>query len=92
MRVYKARGGRAAVGVSEDLFVTLPRGQADRVELKIELAPKVFAPLSTADRVGLVRAMLDGKIVAEAALQPVADVPLGGFFRRFWDTIVSWFH
>lgn len=92
MRVYKARGGRAAVGVGEDLFVTLPRGQADRVELKIELAPKVFAPLSTADRVGLVRAMLDGKIVAEAALQPVADVPLGGFFRRLWDTIVSWFH
>lgn len=92
MRVYKARDGLAAVGVSEDLFVTLPRGQADRIELKIELAPKVFAPLSTADRVGLVRAMLDGKIVAEAALQPVADVPLGGFFRRLWDTIVSWFH
>jgi serine-type D-Ala-D-Ala carboxypeptidase (penicillin-binding protein 5/6) len=92
LRVYKASGGRAAVGVGEDLFVTLPRGQADRIELKIELAPKVFAPLSTADRVGLVRAMLDGKIVAEAALQPVADVPLGGFFRRLWDTIVSWFH
>jgi D-alanyl-D-alanine carboxypeptidase (penicillin-binding protein 5/6) len=91
LRVYKARGGRAAVGVAQDLFVTLPRGQADRVELKIELAPKVFAPLSAADRVGIVRAMLDGKIVGEAALQPIADVPLGGFFRRLWDTILSWF-
>jgi len=91
LRVYKASGGRAAVGVAKDLFVTLPRGQADRVELKIELAPKVFAPLSAADRVGIVRAMLDGKIVGEAALQPIADVPLGGFFRRLWDTILSWF-
>jgi D-alanyl-D-alanine carboxypeptidase (penicillin-binding protein 5/6) len=92
LRVYKASGGRAAVGVAEDLFVTLPRGQAERVELKIELAPKVFAPLSAADRVGIVRAMLDGKIVGEAALQPIAEVPLGGFFRRLWDTIVSWFN
>ncbi len=92
MRVYKAAGGHAAVGVAGDLTVTLPRGQADRVELKLELAPKVFAPLSMADRVGVVRAVLDGKVVAEAELHPVADVPLGGFFRRLWDTIVSWFN
>ena len=92
LRVYKARGGIAAVGVAEDLVVTLPRGRADRIELKLELAPKVFAPLSAADRVGVVRAMLDGKVVAETALHPIADVPLGGFFRRLWDTIVSWFN
>jgi D-alanyl-D-alanine carboxypeptidase (penicillin-binding protein 5/6) len=92
LRVYKASGGRAAVGVAEDLYVTLPRGEGERVELKLELAPKVFAPLSTTDRVGVVRAMLDGKPVGEAALHPVADVPLGGFFRRLWDTIVSWFN
>lgn len=92
LRVFKASGGRAAVGVAEDLVVTLPRGQADGVELKLELAPKVFAPLSKADRVGVVRAMLNGKVVAEAELHPVADVPPGGFFRRLWDTIVSWFN
>ena len=91
-RVYEASGGRAAVGVAEDLYVTLPRGQADRIDLKLELAPKVFAPLSTTDRVGVVRALLNGKVVAEAPLQPVADVPLGGFFRRLWDTILSWFN
>ena len=92
LRVYKANGGVAAVGVAEDLFVTLPRGHAEGVELQLELAPKVFAPLSATDRVGVVRAMLAGKVVAEAALHPVADVPLGGFFRRLWDTIISWFN
>ena len=92
LRVYKASGGHAAVGVAEDLYVTLPRGQADKIGLKLELAPKIFAPLTPADRVGVVRAMLDGKVVAEAPLQPVAEVPLGGFFRRLWDTIVSWFN
>jgi serine-type D-Ala-D-Ala carboxypeptidase (penicillin-binding protein 5/6) len=90
-RIYKASGGSAPVGIGHDLVVTLPRGQADKVELKLELAPKVFAPLTKSDRVGVVRALLDGKVVAEAALHPVADVPEGNFFRRIWDTILSWF-
>jgi serine-type D-Ala-D-Ala carboxypeptidase (penicillin-binding protein 5/6) len=90
-RIYKARGGRAAVGLAEDLIVTLPRGVAEKVEIKVELAPKVFAPLSVSDRVGVVRAWVDGKVIAEAPLHPLADVPRGNFFRRIWDTILSWF-
>ena len=90
-RIYRAPGGRAAVGVAEDMVVTLPRGVADRVEFKLELAPRLFAPLTQADRVGLVRALLDGKVIAEASLHPVVDVPRGNIFRRIWDTILSWF-
>jgi D-alanyl-D-alanine carboxypeptidase (penicillin-binding protein 5/6) len=90
-RIYKAAGGRAAVGLAQDLVLTLPRGQAERVEYAIELAPKVFAPLTKSDRVGTFRAMLDGKVVAEAPVSPLADVPRGNFFRRIWDTILSWF-
>jgi D-alanyl-D-alanine carboxypeptidase (penicillin-binding protein 5/6) len=90
-RVYRARGGRAPVGLAGDLLVTLPRGQADRVEYKVELAPRVFAPLTKSDRVGVLRALVDGKVVAEAPIQPLADVPRGNIFRRIWDTILSWF-
>jgi D-alanyl-D-alanine carboxypeptidase (penicillin-binding protein 5/6) len=90
-RIYKARGGRAAVGLARDLVLTLPRGRADRVEFRTELAPRVFAPLTKSDRVGTLRATLDGKLVAEAPLSPLADVPRGNIFRRIWDTILSWF-
>jgi D-alanyl-D-alanine carboxypeptidase (penicillin-binding protein 5/6) len=90
-RVYKASGGEAAVGLASDLAITLPRGQADKVEYTMELAPKVFAPLTKSDRVGTLRASIDGKVVAEVPLQPIADVPAGNIFRRIWDTILSWF-
>jgi D-alanyl-D-alanine carboxypeptidase (penicillin-binding protein 5/6) len=89
-RVYRARGGRAAVGLAGDLLATLPRGQADRVEYRLELAPRVFAPLTKSDRVGVLRALVAGKVVAEAPVQPLADVPRGNIFRRIWDTILSW--
>ena len=91
LRVYKARGGSAGVGLAGDLVLTLPRGHAERVELKLELASKVFAPLTKSDRVGVARAWLDGKVIAEAALQPLDEVPRGNIFRRIWDTILSWF-
>ncbi|HXV39791.1 MAG TPA: D-alanyl-D-alanine carboxypeptidase family protein [Steroidobacteraceae bacterium] len=90
-RIFKARGGRAAVGVAGDLWVTLPRGQAERATLSIELAPKVFAPLTVSDRTGVVRALVDGAVVAEAPLSPLAEVPRGNIFRRIWDTFMSWF-
>lgn len=90
-RVYKASGGRAAVGLARDLVATLPRGVSDRVEIRVEPAPRVFAPLTASDRTGVVRAVLEGKVIAEAALQPLADVPTGNIFRRIWDTILSWF-
>ena len=90
-RIYKAPDGRAAVGLAQDLVVTLPRGQADRIEFAVELAPRVFAPLTKSDRVGTLRALLDGKVVAEVPISPLADVPRGNIFRRMWDTILSWF-
>ena len=71
--------------------MTLPRGQADRIEFAVELAPRVFAPLTKSDRVGTLRALLDGKVVAEMPISPLADVPRGNIFRRMWDTILSWF-
>jgi serine-type D-Ala-D-Ala carboxypeptidase (penicillin-binding protein 5/6) len=90
-RIYKAPGGSAPVGLAGDLVLTMRRGQADQVEYKVELAPRVFAPLTTSDRVGVLRALVNGKVVAEAALHPLADVPQGNIFRRIWDTILSWF-
>ncbi len=90
-RIYRARGGRAAVGVPQDLWVTLPRGMAARATFAVELAPKLFAPLSPSDRTGTLRALVDGKVVAEAPLSPLAEVPRGNIFRRIWDTILSWF-
>jgi len=91
VRVYRARGGRAALGLREDLAVVLPRASTGTVEVRVEPAPKLFAPLTVQDQAGTVRVLLDGKPLTEAGLYPLADTPTGGFLRRLWDTILSWF-
>ncbi len=90
-RIYGADGGEAALGLREDLYVTVPRGEYGNVRIAIEFKPGLQAPLKASDAVGKVSALLDGKIVAERTLYPVKDVAEGGFFRRAWDTVASWF-
>jgi serine-type D-Ala-D-Ala carboxypeptidase (penicillin-binding protein 5/6) len=90
-RVLRARGGKAAVGLADELYVTVPRGRADDVVVSIELEPGLRAPLAASQAVGRVQATLDGEVIAVDHVYPLADVPEGGFFRRLWDTIVGWF-
>jgi len=90
-RVLRAPGGKAAVGLADELYVTVPRGRADDVVVSVELEPGLRAPLAASQAVGRVQATLDGEVVAVDRVYPLADVPEGGFFRRLWDTIVGWF-
>ena len=84
----RARGGRARAATSWSRCRAASR---ERVEYQVELAPKVFAPLSGPTASASLRALVDGKVIAEAPLHPLADVPRGNIFRRIWDTILSWF-
>lgn len=89
-RVYGAADGEAAVGLRDEFYVTVPRGRIDDVEVAVILEPGLAAPLAASQRVGTLRATLDGKPVAVRPLYPLADVPEGGFFRRLWDGVAAW--
>jgi D-alanyl-D-alanine carboxypeptidase (penicillin-binding protein 5/6) len=90
-RVYKADGGEAAVGVRQDLYVTVPRGEFANIRLSVTVRPGLAAPIKATQSVGVVRATLKGKVIAERPLQPLKDVEEGNVFRRLLDTIALWF-
>ncbi len=90
-RILRARGGKGAVGLADELYVTVPRGRGGDVQVAVEVEPKLRAPIAATQAVGRVTVTLDGELVATQPLYPLADVAEGGFFRRLWDTIVGWF-
>ncbi|MCU0975629.1 MAG: D-alanyl-D-alanine carboxypeptidase [Steroidobacteraceae bacterium] len=90
-RILRAPGGKAAVGIADELYVTVPRGRGGDLEVAVEVEPKLRAPIAASQPVGRVTVSLDGEVVAAQPLYPLADVAEGGFFRRLWDTIVGWF-
>ncbi len=90
-RVYGADGGEAAVGLRDEFYVTVPRGQVDAIQYTVQLEDGLAAPLATGRRVGTLRATLNGRPVAIQGLYPLADVAEGGFFRRLWDAVAARF-
>lgn len=58
----------------------LPAGKKGSVTVETELPPTVSAPIKAGDKLGCVRFMLDGEIIAESDAVAAEDVPRIGYF------------
>jgi D-alanyl-D-alanine carboxypeptidase (penicillin-binding protein 5/6) len=91
LRVWKGAAPMVAAGFLADRYLTLPKGKASALTLTLEAQEPLIAPVASAQRVGVVKVALDGKLMAEFPLIALEEVPLGSFFGRTWDTVRLWF-
>lgn len=59
----------------------LPKGKSKRVQTELLLDERIAAPIKKGDRVGSVRYLLDGEVLAECEITATDDVPKIGFFE-----------
>ena len=78
-------------GFVVDQYVTLPKGQAQKLKLTLEAVEPLLAPVTQGQRVGTVKVTLDGKPVGDYPLLALADVAPASLFGRAWDTVRLWF-
>jgi D-alanyl-D-alanine carboxypeptidase (penicillin-binding protein 5/6) len=90
--VWKAALPELDLGIKDDLYVTLPRGQANDVKTAADVQPRLIAPLALDATVGQFRVMLGNDTVATAPLRPLQADAAGGWWRRLIDTIRLWFN
>ena len=50
----------------------------------------LVAPITKGQKVGTVKVMLDGKVIAQRPLVALNAVEEGGFFKRLWDEFWMW--
>ncbi len=89
-RVWKGQANEVPVGFTTDFVVSLPKGQADKVQATLESRQPVLAPLQKGQEVGTMKLSLDGKPLGEYPVVALEDVPVAGFFGRLWDALVLW--
>jgi D-alanyl-D-alanine carboxypeptidase (penicillin-binding protein 5/6) len=90
IEVWKGAARTVNVGLGADLFVTVPKGEAEKLKAELISQQPLVAPLAKGQRVGVLRVTHDGKPFGEyplIALQPVAQA---GLFGRTWDTLRLW--
>ncbi|WP_417661995.1 D-alanyl-D-alanine carboxypeptidase family protein [Pseudomonas sp.] len=90
--VWKGADHQVKAGLADDLTLTLPRGQVDKLQASMTMAPQLIAPIKQGDVVGKVEVKLDDKVVHTADLIALEPVEEGGFFRRVWDSIRLFFY
>jgi len=87
LRVWKGSGNNVNVGFVGDLYVSPPKGQADKLKAVLESQQPLFAPIGVGQRIGTMKLTLDGKPYAEFPVVALEAVTLAGVLGRGWDSI-----
>ena len=90
LHVWKGSNSKLKAGVASDLFVTIPKGSADRLKAELVSRQPLIAPLSSGQRVATLHISLDGKPFGEYPVVALENVAVAGFFVRAWDSMRLW--
>ena len=86
-RVWKSANEYSALGVLEDLYITVRRGSYDQLESKLDIPGIVTAPIAAGQPVASLSISLDGEELQNTPLRALDDNPEGSFWQRTKDNI-----
>ncbi len=89
-KVWKGEADQVRLGVGAPLLVTVPRGRYERLKPMMDVPKTLVAPIRKGQEIGMVKVMLDDRVVAQRPLVALDAVEEGGFFKRLWDEFWMW--
>jgi len=87
VRVWKGASENVSLGLSKEMYVTIPRGQYDSLDAQMKVTPRITAPVNKGKQYGMVEVMLNGEAVATQPLVALQDVAEGGLFDSLIDDV-----
>ena len=87
LQVWKGSSNTVKAGFTSDFYLSLPKGQVDKLKANVESMQPLLAPISAGQRVGTMNVMLDGKPYRELPVVALESVPVAGILGRSWDSI-----
>jgi serine-type D-Ala-D-Ala carboxypeptidase (penicillin-binding protein 5/6) len=89
--VWKGARAEAKLGAAGAVFVTVPKGEGEKLKTTIARTDPLVAPLTQGQRVGTLTVTTGaGATVAEVPLVVQEPVALAGLFGRAWDALRLW--
>lgn len=85
--VWKGSQSDVKLGFNHDVYVTLPRGKLGKLKPIVERTDPLVAPIAQFSRVGTLKVLNDGKLVAELPLQALEQVNQATIFGRAFDSV-----
>ena len=91
LEVWKGSVREVKAGFDRDLFVSVPRGQGERVKATLTSQKPLFAPVALNQKVGSMLVTIDGREIARQPLLALEGIATAGVFGRAVDTVRLWF-
>ncbi|MCU0920362.1 MAG: D-alanyl-D-alanine carboxypeptidase [Burkholderiaceae bacterium] len=89
--VWKGKVAEAQLGAPGALFVSVPKGEGDKLKTQIERTDPLLAPLTQGQQVGQIKvSTAGGTPVATVPLVVMQPVELAGIVSRTWDALRLW--
>ncbi len=85
VRIWKGEVEQLPLGLTEDLYVTVPRGRFDQLESRNNIAALIMAPAARGRQYGSLVVSLDGEEIAIRPLVALRDVAEGSLWQRLSD-------
>jgi serine-type D-Ala-D-Ala carboxypeptidase (penicillin-binding protein 5/6) len=87
VRIWQGEAPRLGLGLDEDLYVTVPRGQYSSLDASLEVDARITAPVQAGEPRGTVRLRLGEELLAERRLLALETVGLGNLWQRALDYV-----
>ncbi len=91
VRLWKGRLDKLDVGLEDDLYVTVPRGQYKKLNASMQMNGNVIAPVSEGQVVGALRVTLGETELADRPLVSLQNVAEGTLWHRLADHVMLMF-
>lgn len=88
--VWKGSKNQVRIGFTQDIYVTVPKGIADKMKPVLERKNPLVAPVQQNSKVGTLKMLVDGKPLTELPVVALEQVNQASIFGRAWDSVRLW--
>lgn len=88
VRVWQGVRDELQIGLEEDLYATLPRGERGNLDVEVQVDHQVKAPIRAGEKLGRLVVRLGDEVVAEKPLVALENINEAGFFKKLWHSLL----
>ena len=90
-QVWKGSKSEIKVGFDHDIFVTVPKGVAEKIKPVLERTDPLIAPIGLGNKIGTLKIMVGDNALTQLDVLALEEVNQASIFGRIWDSIRLFF-
>ena len=91
-RVWMGDRKKLALGIGQDVYITIPQGQYKQLDAKMNINKRITAPIQKGQSYGNLAVKLGDQVLVETPLVALEDVNQGTMWGRFSDYVSLGMH